>query len=119
MVNYSKRIELICNYPILKENFKYILKCLNTCSDEVIKMAGISLAAITHIIKIIDPSIRIGKETTNMLRNAAEEYAKRISEIAILMARNANRSTVLIQDIESAKEQFIKGITFVESHLPD
>lgn len=82
-------------------------------------MSGISLSAVTSIVKSVDQNIRIGKNTKEVLRDSTEDYVKRISEISVSMARNANRSTVLIQDIESAKEQFIKGITFVESHLPD
>lgn len=82
-------------------------------------LAGISLSAITGIVKGVDGDIRIGKQATAALCNSTEDYAKRIAELAVSMARNANRSTVLIQDIESAKIQFIKGITFVESHRPD
>jgi histone H3/H4 len=78
-------------------------------------MTDISLAAITRIIKSIDPDIRVGKETKEELRTNIEEYAARISELAISMARNANRTTVLSQDIETAKEQLMKGIAFVQN----
>lgn len=75
-------------------------------------MTNISLAAITRIAKRVDPSIRIGVETKNELRQSVEEYAAHIAEFAISMARNANRNTVLIQDIVTAREQLMKGIAF-------
>ena len=82
-------------------------------------MARISIPSVANIARSVDQNIGIGKKTAEVLRDSAEDYVKRISEMAVSMATNANRSTILIQDIESAKEQLIKGITFVESHLPD
>jgi len=76
-------------------------------------MSEISLAAVNRIVKKVDPNIRIGKQTTTELCASIEDYASRISELAISLARNANRNTVLVQDIETAKEQLITGISFV------
>ena len=75
-------------------------------------MAEISLAAVTRIVKNVDQEIRIGKIGKEDLRDLVEEYATRFAELAITMARNANRNTVMTQDIDAASEQMIKGIAF-------
>lgn len=75
-------------------------------------MSDISLAAITRIVKQIDPNIRIGTQSKEELRKGVEDYANRIAELAISFARNANRSTILPQDIIAAREQLMIGIAF-------
>ena len=80
-------------------------------------MTEISLAAITRIAKRVDPSIRIGLDTKNELRQSVENYAAQIAEFAISIARNASRNTVLIQDIQTAREQLVKGIAFHQTQI--
>lgn len=80
-------------------------------------MPDISLSAITRIVKSIDPEIRIGIKTKEELRTSIEEYATRIAELAISFARNANRTTVLPQDIASAREQLMIGIAFHQTQI--
>ena len=75
-------------------------------------MTEIPLAAVARIIKNIDPNIRTGMSSKEEMRNFIEEYAARLAELAVTMARNANRNTVMTQDIVSAREQMIKGIAF-------
>ena len=75
-------------------------------------MAEIALAAVGRIIKSIDPEIRVGVTPKEELRSAIEDIAGRIAELAVSMAKNANRNTVLIQDITAAREQLMKGIAF-------
>jgi histone H3/H4 len=65
-------------------------------------MTEISLAAITRLVKNVDPRIRIGEETKLELLKATENYVTKIAETAISLAKNANRKTILPQDIETA-----------------
>ncbi|MBN1390226.1 MAG: NFYB/HAP3 family transcription factor subunit [Candidatus Thermoplasmatota archaeon] len=75
-------------------------------------MSAISLSAMTKIIKSTDHNIRIGMQTKYELRSCVENYATRISELALNTARNANRNTVLPQDIIAAREQLMIGVKF-------
>ena len=80
-------------------------------------MSDISISAITRIVKNIDSEIRIGIETKEELRTSIEDYATRIAELAISFARNANRTTILYQDIVSAREQLMIGIAFHHTQI--
>ncbi|MBN1540363.1 MAG: NFYB/HAP3 family transcription factor subunit [Candidatus Thermoplasmatota archaeon] len=75
-------------------------------------MSAISLSAMTKIIKGTDPDIRVGAQAKHELRSCVEDYAMRISELALNTARNANRNTVLPQDIIAAREQLMIGVKF-------
>lgn len=75
-------------------------------------MAATSLSAMTKIVKGIDPNIRVGTQAKDELRSSVEDYATRVSELAINAARNANRNTVLTQDIIAAREQLMIGVKF-------
>jgi histone H3/H4 len=70
---------------------------------------------MSKIMKGIDPDIRIGTKAKNELRKSVEDYARRVSELAISTARNANRNTVLTQDISAAREQLMIGVKFHQS----
>lgn len=80
-------------------------------------MSDMSLSAITRIVKSIDPNIRIGVKTKLELRASLEDYASCLAELAISSARNANRTTVLTQDIISAREQLMIGIAYHQTQI--
>ena len=81
-------------------------------------MSDISLAAINRLIKQIDPDMRVAKASKEELRTSIEEYAIRIAELAVAMAQTAHRTTVLQQDIVTAREQLLKGMVFHQTQLP-
>ena len=78
-------------------------------------MTSISLSSIYRIVKDIDPEIRIGRGAQEDLRSVVEEYAAMISDLATGSARNANRRTILPQDIAIAKDQLLMGVEFQRS----
>jgi len=80
-------------------------------------LSEISLASIARIVKNIDPAIRIGVETKIDLREKIEDYANRVAELAISITRNANRNTILPQDIITACEQLMIGIHFHQTQV--
>ena len=80
-------------------------------------MFATSLSAMSKIVKGIDPRIRIGNQAKDELRESVEDYARRISELAISTARNANRNTVLPNDIISAREQLMVGVRFHQNQI--
>jgi histone H3/H4 len=82
------------------------------------KLSEISVAAIARIVKDVDSDIRVGKEAKQEIIRNTEEYTKRLVELAISLAKNANRSTILIQDIDEAKRQLIKGFAFHQGLMP-
>ena len=75
-------------------------------------MGEISRSAITKIVKGVDPSIRIAANAKDELLRTVEDYAKRLADLAISITRNANRTTILDQDVITAKEQVLKGLAF-------
>ena len=75
-------------------------------------MAVISLSSMNKIVKSVDPNIRIGTQAKDELRSSIEDYAARISELAVKSARNAKRNTVLPHDIKVAREQLMIGVKF-------
>jgi len=75
-------------------------------------MPDISRAAITRIMKSLDPNIRISVQAKDEMRKSVEDYTLHISEIALSIAKNANRNTILLQDISSAREQLMVGVLF-------
>ncbi len=75
-------------------------------------MPDISRAAITRIVKRIDSNIRIGVLAKDELRKSVEDYTVRIAELAVSIAKNANRTTILPQDISAAREQLMIGVIF-------
>ena len=81
-------------------------------------MSDLSLSSMKKIIKNIDPEIRVAADTKEELRLSVEQYAIRLSELAISTARNANRNTVLSQDIITAREQLMVGVVFHRMHTP-
>lgn len=81
------------------------------------KMPDISRAAIARIVKRMDPDIRIGIQSKDELRKSLEDYAVRIAELAISSARNANRNTILPQDISAAREQLMIGVMFHKTQI--
>ena len=82
-------------------------------------MSEYSLSAISRIVKDIDPEIRLGASAREELRQSAEDYTARIAELAITLARSANRSTVLHHDVATAREQLIKGLAFHQAQVSD
>jgi histone H3/H4 len=80
-------------------------------------MSEISVAAITRIVKSVDPNIRVSVAAKEELLTSVEEYAGRIAELAVSFAHNANRNTVLPQDITSSKEQLMMGIAYHQAQI--
>lgn len=80
-------------------------------------MSDVSLASMERIIREQDPNIRISGIAKTELRNAVEDYGRRISEIAVSIARHSNRSTVMEQDIIAAREQLMIGVGFHQNQL--
>lgn len=80
-------------------------------------MSNISTAAVTRFIKNVDSEIRISAAAKEDLLIGVEEYAGRIAELAVSFARNANRNTVLPQDIATAKEQLMMGIAYHQAQI--
>ena len=86
---------------------------------EVTQVPEFSLSAITRIVKDVDPDIRLGARAKEELRQSAEDYTARIAELAITLARTANRSTVMHDDIVTARERILKGLAFHQSQISD
>lgn len=80
-------------------------------------MPDISLAAINRMVKRIDPNIRIGISAKDELRRSVEDYTVHIAELAISIAKNANRNTILPQDISAAREQLMIGVIFHKTQI--
>ncbi len=80
-------------------------------------MPDISLAAINRIVKRADPNIRISASSKDELRSSIEDYTVRIAELAISIAKNAKRTTILPHDISSAKEQLLVGVIFHKNQM--
>ena len=80
-------------------------------------MSDISSAAITRIVKNVDEDIRISVAAKEDIRVSVEEYAGRLAELAVSFARNANRNTILPQDVATAKEQMMMGIAYHQSQI--
>lgn len=80
-------------------------------------MTEISISAITRIVKEVDADIRIGKEAKLEIINNTEDYARRLVELAVSLAKNAHRSTILAKDIDEAKRQMAKGYVFHHSQI--
>ena len=80
-------------------------------------MSDISSAAVTRMVRNVDEDIRISVAAKEDIRVSVEEYAGRLAELAVSFARNANRSTVLPQDVASAKEQMMMGIAYHQSQI--
>ncbi len=83
----------------------------------MIELTEISLASMERLLKKSDPSIRVSYQSKEELRTSIEDYGKRISEIAVSIARHSNRTTVLPQDIEAAREQLMVGVGFHQNQL--
>lgn len=80
-------------------------------------MSEYSLSAVSRIVKGLDSEIRLGASAREELRQSAEDYTARIAELAITLARAANRSTVMHQDVATAREQLVKGLAFHQSQV--
>jgi histone H3/H4 len=82
-----------------------------------IKLPEVSLASMGRLLKRTDPSIRASIQSKEELRSSVEDYGARIAEIAVSIAKHANRSTVLPQDIVAAREQLMVGVGFHQTQL--
>ncbi|MGA1822414.1 MAG: histone family protein [Thermoplasmatota archaeon] len=80
-------------------------------------MTDISLASISRIMKRPDSSFRASNSAKEELRKSMEDYGARISELAVSIARNANRNTVLPQDVITAREQLMIGVGFHQKQV--
>ena len=80
-------------------------------------MSEISIAAIARLVKEVDSNIRVGKDAKHEIIKNTEDYTRRMVELAVSLAKNANRNTILVQDIDEAKRQLAKGFVFHHSQI--
>ena len=80
-------------------------------------MSEVSLSSMERLIKNQDQTIRASRNAKKELRDAIEDYGRRISELAVSIARHSNRSTVLEQDITTAREQLMVGVGFHQNQI--
>ncbi len=69
-------------------------------------MAVLPLAPIDRIIRNAGAQ-RVSEDARQTLRDAAEEFASKVSRRAVELARHAGRKTVMETDIKLAAKEFL------------
>jgi len=65
-------------------------------------------AAMEHLLKAVDPDMRVGEDAKTALKEVLEEYAKKVGEKAIIYAKHASRKTIKDEDIKLAQKELQK-----------
>jgi histone H3/H4 len=61
-----------------------------------------------HLLKVVDPDMRVGEDAKAALKEALEAYAKRLGEKAVVYSKHAGRKTIKAEDIKLAEKEFLK-----------
>jgi DNA-binding protein len=82
------------------------LKIIDACVGVMTKL--LAYAAMEHLLKAVDAEMRVGEDAKVALKEALEEYSKRVGEKAITYARHAGRKTIKAEDVRLAQKELQK-----------